>query len=140
MPADHFSPVATQYAAFRPSYPAALFDWLASSTPRHDLAWDCGAGSGQASVPLAQRFKHMLATDLSAAQLATAPPLPNVVYRAARAEASGLADSTADLITVAQALHWFDLTQFYAEVRRVLKPRCRMPDYRGSSTSSTRRG
>ncbi len=120
--ADHFSPVAGQYATFRPSYPAALFDWLASIAPQRLLAWDCGAGSGQATAALAARFEQVLGTDISAAQLASAPRLPNVEYRAAAAEASGLPDHCADLVTIAQALHWFDLPQFYAEVRRVLKP------------------
>ncbi len=122
MSADHFTPIAGQYAAFRPTYPAALFDWLASLTPQHALAWDCGAGSGQASVPLAQRYDRVLATDLSAAQLAAAPQLPNIEYRATPAETSGLAEHSADLVTVAQAMHWFDLPRFHAEVRRVLKP------------------
>jgi SAM-dependent methyltransferase len=122
MSADHFTPVAGQYASFRPTYPAALFDWLASLTPQHALAWDCGAGSGQASAPLAQRYERVLATDLSAAQLAAAPRLPNVEYREAPAEASGLPEHSADLVTVAQAMHWFDLPGFHAEVRRVLKP------------------
>jgi SAM-dependent methyltransferase len=119
---DHFSPVARQYAEFRPTYPTTLFDWLASITPQHGLAWDCGAGSGQASVPLAARYERVLATDLSAAQLAAAPALENVEYRAASAEDSGLPDGSCDLVIVAQALHWFDLDTFYGEVRRVLKP------------------
>lgn len=123
MSADHFSPVANQYASFRPSYPDALFDWLASIAPQRELAWDCGAGNGQATVPLAQRFDRVIATDLSAAQLAAAPLLPNVEYREAPAEASGLPDRSVDLVTVAQAMHWFGLPQFYAEVRRTLRPR-----------------
>jgi len=122
MSTDHFSSVAGQYAAFRPDYPPALFDWLAGIAPQRELVWDCGAGSGQAAVPLAARFKHVVATDISAAQLSGAPPLPNVEYRVAPAEASGLPDGSCDLITVAQALHWFDLPQFCAEVKRVLKP------------------
>lgn len=122
MAADHFSPVAGQYASFRPTYPAALFDWLASLTPQHALAWDCGAGSGQATVPLAQCFDRVIASDLSAAQLAAAPQMPNVEYREAPAEASGLPEHCADIVTVAQAMHWFDLPRFHAEVRRVLKP------------------
>jgi len=119
---DHFTPVAQHYAEFRPTYPAALFDWLASLTPQHELAWDCGAGSGQASVPLAARYQRVLATDLSAAQLAAAPALENVEYRSAAAEDSGLPDHNCDLVVVAQALHWFDLDKFYTEVQRVLKP------------------
>ncbi len=122
MTSDHFSPLAEQYASFRPSYPDELFNWLASIAPQCEFAWDCGAGSGQATVALASRFKQVLGTDISATQLAAAPPLPNVEYRVTPAENSGLPAHSADLITVAQALHWFDLPAFYAEVRRVLKP------------------
>lgn len=122
MGADHFTPVAGQYAAFRPSYPDELFDWLAAISPQREMAWDCGAGNGQATVALAARFKHVLGTDISAAQLAAAPALPNVEYRVAPAESSGLPDGSVDLVTVAQAMHWFDLPKFHAELRRVLKP------------------
>ncbi len=118
---DHFTPVADQYAAFRPTYPEALFDWLAGIAPQRNAAWDCGAGSGQATAPLSARFASVIATDISSAQLASAPPHPNVEYRVARAESSGLADRSLDLVTVAQAMHWFDLPQFYAEVKRVLR-------------------
>ena len=119
---DHFGSVASIYANCRPTYPAALFDYLATLTERHDLAWDVGAGNGQASVPLAARFGRVLATDRSAEQLAHAPRRPNLEYRAAPAEQSGLEATSVDLITVAQAAHWFDLPAFYAEVRRVLAP------------------
>jgi SAM-dependent methyltransferase len=122
MSPDHFSPVAEQYASFRPSYPGELFDWLASVAPQRKLAWDCGAGSGQATAALAARFEQVRGTDISAAQLASAPALANVEYRVTPAEASGLPDHSADLVTVAQALHWFDLPAFYTEVQRVLKP------------------
>jgi len=122
MSADHFTPVAGQYATFRPGYPDELFDWLAGIAPQREMAWDCGAGSGQATVALAARFAQVLGTDISAAQLASAPALASVEYRVTPAEASGLPDRSTDLVTVAQALHWFDLSKFYAEVRRVLKP------------------
>lgn len=119
---DHFSSVAQQYAQSRPTYPAELFDWLASCCAAHELAWDVGAGNGQASVALAGHFAHVLATDLSAEQIAQAEPHERIVYRAAPADRSGLDDRSADIVTVAQALHWFDLDPFYREVRRVLKP------------------
>lgn len=122
MSTDHFSPVAGQYASFRPSYPDELFDWLSSVSPQRTQAWDCGAGNGQATAPLSARFERVLGTDISSAQLASAPRLGNVEYRVTPAETSGLADHSADLVTVAQAMHWFDLPAFYAEVRRVLKP------------------
>ena len=86
------------------------------------LAWDCAAGSGQASLGLAVHFEQVIATDASPAQIAAAIPHPRVEYRVAPAEDSGLPDAAVDLITVAQALHWFDLDRFYAEARRVLKP------------------
>ncbi len=118
---DHFSPVASAYADSRPAYPAALFDWLASMCAAHDLAWDCGAGSGQASTALASRFRRVIATDASAEQIAHAAAHPNVEYRLAAAERSGLDAACADLVTVAQALHWFDLDRFWPEVRRVAR-------------------
>ena len=119
---DHFSGVAVGYAQFRPHYPEALFAWLASITPSHDLVWDCAAGNGQASVDLARYFARVIATDASAAQIEAATPHERVEYRVGPAEESGLPDASLDLLTVAQALHWFDLPRFWREAARVLKP------------------
>jgi len=119
---DHFAGVATHYACHRPSYPPELFAWLASQLLERRLAWDCATGSGQAAVALADHFDAVLATDASSSQIEAAKPWPGVQYRVAPAEASGLEAQSVDLVTVAQALHWFDLGTFYAEVRRVLKP------------------
>lgn len=119
---DHFSAVAAGYARFRPDYPATLFDWLADVAPRRGLAWDCACGNGQATRPLASRFARVVATDASLHQLASAPPIDNVAWCAAAAEAAPVAAGTVDLVTVGQALHWFDLDAFAAEVRRVLVP------------------
>ncbi|MEP7225749.1 MAG: class I SAM-dependent methyltransferase [Gemmatimonadales bacterium] len=99
-----------------------MFDYLAGLVSRHELAWDCAAGSGQATIPLARRFSRVVATDISAAMLQQAPRHPAVEYRAASAEASGLRAGTADLVTAAQALHWLDHQTFYAEATRVLVP------------------
>ena len=120
--ADHFSGVSSGYAAFRPSYPEALFDALTDIAPSHALAWDCGAGTGQATLALAQRFTQVVATDASAAQIEQAPQHPRVTYRVAPAHSSELADGSVGLITVAQALHWFDVDAFHAEAQRVLVP------------------
>lgn len=119
---DHFSGVAHNYADCRPTYPPELFAWLAAQCAGHELAWDCGAGSGQASIALANHFARVIATDASAAQIAQAVPHERIAYRVAPAERSGLPDHSVNLVTIAQALHWFDLERFYAEVRRVLKP------------------
>lgn len=119
---DHFAGVASQYASHRPSYPETLFAWLADQLVERRLAWDCATGSGQAAVALAGYFDEVVATDASSSQIEAARPRPGVSYRVAPADASGLTVQSVDLVTVAQALHWFDLERFYAEVRRVLKP------------------
>lgn len=119
---DHFSGHAAAYADARPRYPAALFDWLATLTPQHELAWDCGTGNGQAAVALAAHFTRVIATDASAQQIGSAFAHERIEYRVAPAEQSGFARHSVDLITVAQAAHWFDLPVFYAEARRVAKP------------------
>ena len=119
---DHFSRVSDRYARYRPHYPAALFEWLASQTERHDFAWDCATGNGQAAVGLAAHFARVVATDASAGQVANATPATNVEYRVTRAEQSGLDTSSVDLVTCAQALHWLPRDAFYDEVRRVLRP------------------
>ncbi|HJZ60047.1 MAG TPA: class I SAM-dependent methyltransferase [Gemmataceae bacterium] len=119
---DHFSGHAADYRAFRPVYPPGLFAFLASVAPDRNLVWDCGTGSGQAAVGLAEHFAKVFATDASAKQLGQVEPHPRVEYVVAPAEKCPLADHTADLVTVTQALHWFDFDRFYAEVRRVCRP------------------
>lgn len=119
---DHFSSVAAGYALSRPRYPDALFEWLASLTSGHGLAWDAGTGNGQAAISVAEHFDRVVATDASAAQVAQAEPHPAVAYRVGDAGQSGLASGSADLVTAAQAAHWFDLEDFYREVHRVLTP------------------
>jgi len=118
---DYFSATAIAYAQHRPTYPSELIDFLAGSCSHHQVAWDCGCGSGQLSALLAERFEHVIATDPSTAQLANAKRHPKVEYRIGSAEASGLADASADLAVAAQAAHWFDLPAYYSEVRRVTR-------------------
>lgn len=116
---------AAQYSLHRPTYPPPLFAAiLAAVPPQHRrLAVDVGTGSGQAAVELAAHFDRVIGQDGSAAQLqhANRGP-PNVEYQLADACATGLPDGCADLVTVAQALHWFSGPAFYREVRRVLAP------------------
>ncbi|MEO8189266.1 MAG: class I SAM-dependent methyltransferase [Acidobacteriota bacterium] len=120
---DHFSGHASDYARHRPDYPESLFDFLAAASPARRLAWDCATGSGQAAMPLAARFDHVIATDASEKQIAEGGPDPRIDYRVAPAEESSVADRSVDLITVAQALHWFDRHRFWKEAERVLVPR-----------------
>lgn len=119
---DHFSGHAQVYRDARPHYDPALFAWLAAQCAQRDLAWDAGCGNGQASVALAAHYARVVGTDPSAAQIANAQAAPNVDYRVERAEACSLPDASADLVTVAQALHWFDLDAFHGQARRVLRP------------------
>lgn len=120
---DHFSSYAGDYASYRPRYPRELFTWLASVAPAREHAWDCATGNGQAAVALAEHFAQVTASDASPSQLAHAEPHARVAYVHARSEACPLGDASVDLVTIAQALHWFDLPHFYAQVRRVLRPR-----------------
>ena len=119
---DHFAPQAPDYAAFRPTYPPQFIARLAALAPARELAWDAGTGNGQAAVMLAAHFARVHATDASARQLEHTARHPRVAYAVAPAERSGLGDASVDLVAVAQALHWFTLDSFYAEVARVLRP------------------
>lgn len=119
---DHFSARSAAYAAHRPTYPAALVDYLAGLCRETGSALDAGCGTGQLSVLLAERFARVVGTDASAQQIAKAQAHARVEYRVAPAERSGLPDSSVDLVTAAQAAHWFDLPAFYAEARRVGRP------------------
>ena len=122
MKSPDFSNVAEEYAGFRPGYPTELFEWLAGAVAKREMAWDVATGNGQAAWGLAAHFDHVIATDVSSAQLQHARRHPRIDYRTARAEESGLPDTSMDLVVAAAAIHWFDLPRFYDEVRRVLRP------------------
>ena len=119
---DHFSTRAAEYRCYRPGYPDALYGFLVEKSPRCRLAWDCATGNGQVARGLAPRFSAVVASDASVSQLREAVWHPRIAYRKASAEAAPFADRSVDLVTVAQALHWFDIDAFSAEVRRVLAP------------------
>jgi SAM-dependent methyltransferase len=118
---DHFSVCADRYVACRPGQPPELIEHLARLAPERGLAWDAGTGNGQAAVLLADRFERVVATDASAEEIARAAPNPRIEYRVEPAEAPSLAPGSVDLVTVAQALHWFDRPRFHAAVARVLR-------------------
>lgn len=119
---DHFSAHAALYRDARPLPPADWFAWLAGQAPDGALAWDAGCGNGQASLGLADHFARVVGTDPSATQIAQAVKHPRIDYRVEPAERSSLADASASLVCVSQALHWFELEAFLAEVRRVARP------------------
>jgi SAM-dependent methyltransferase len=124
---DLFSGHASDYAAYRPRFPKEPVEWLVTTQLQAtDAAWDCGTGNGQVASLLNPHFTQVYATDISSQQLAQAPQMPNVVYRQAPAEDSGLPTAFFDAVVVAQAVHWFRFSDFYKEVRRVLKPEGRL--------------
>lgn len=119
---DNFSTQSDDYAKFRPVYPQKLIDYLISLTSSHEACWDCGTGNGQLAVALSSHFEKVQATDISEKQLANAIRTPNVEYSKQSAEESNFPNQHFDLITVAQAAHWFDHVKFNNEVKRILKP------------------
>lgn len=121
MAKDNFSNQASVYAQFRPTYPQAVFDYLNSVVKEKKSVWDCATGNGQMARELAKTFDTIYATDISQKQLDNAFQAENIVYSIAKAEETQFADDTFDLITVAQAIHWFDFEKFYVEVNRVAK-------------------
>jgi len=119
---DYFSTQSTDYAKYRPHYPEALFEYLASTVKDREAAWDCATGNGQAALGLVPFFDRIIATDPSRAQLENAVRHEKITYQAATAEHTEIPSQSVNLVTVAQALHWFDLEGFYREVKRALKP------------------
>jgi ubiquinone/menaquinone biosynthesis C-methylase UbiE len=119
---DNFSQQAATYANFRPSYPQILYDFILQHVDNQGVVWDCATGNGQAAKALAAHFKQVYATDMSAKQVENAVQKPNITYDIQPAEYTNFPPQYFDLITVAQAAHWFNFDKFYAEVRRVAKP------------------
>lgn len=119
---DNFSKQADIYAKYRPHYSQELYAFLATLTHERKLAWDCGTGNGQAALGLAEFYESVLATDPSPQQIANCIPHPQIHYKVETAENSSIPSETADIITIANALHWFNHDAFYKEVNRVLKP------------------
>ncbi len=119
---DLFSGHSKIYAAFRPTYPEALYSFLLSRVEGRSCAWDCATGNGQVAQRLAREFEVVYATDISEQQIQHAVQIPNVRYEIQPAEATAFPESSFDLITVGQALHWFNFETFFREVARVAKP------------------
>jgi ubiquinone/menaquinone biosynthesis C-methylase UbiE len=120
--ANVFGKISSQYSIWRPRYPPELFRRISELCLTQDVAWDCATGTGQAAVDLSQYFTRVEATDISAEQIAAAAPSERVHYSVQPAEQTAFPNNHFDLVTVAQALHWFDHRHFWTEVHRVLKP------------------
>src|SRR5258708_3848750 len=106
---DHFSGYARGYEAYRPAYPKALIGYLGSIAPGQGRVWDCATGNGQAALMLAEQFASVLATDASRQQVEQARRHDRLQFVVDRAERTPLPTASVDLVTVAQAVHWFNL-------------------------------
>lgn len=121
---DNFSKQADLYAQYRPAYPDALIRQILQHVNERNVAWDCATGNGQAAHLLSKYFDTVYATDISANQLAKAVRADNIHYAVGTAEETSFDNNMFNLITVAQAIHWFHFSKFYAEVKRTGKPGC----------------
>lgn len=119
---DNFSNSSDNYAKFRPTYPQTIFEFLYPLLKEKNKAWDCGTGNGQIAQELSKEFIQVEATDISQPQLDHAFQEKNIHYSLQPAEKTNFADNSFDLITVGQAVHWFDVEVFNQEVKRVGKP------------------
>ena len=122
MSKDLFSKQSDIYARYRPGYPPALIEYILQFVENLNMAWDCATGNGQAALLLAPHFQFVQATDISEKQLSKAIHHPRIHYSQVNAEQTPFIEQSFDLITVAQAYHWFNFIAFEKEVKRVLKP------------------
>lgn len=125
---DRFSDRVEDYVRYRPDYPQALVGWLHSLgvTPDWTVA-DIGAGTGISSRLFLDSGHRVTAVEPNAAMRAAAVQWLGGEGRFhamdGTAEATGLTGGSVDLVTVAQAFHWFDLDKVKREFARILSPR-----------------
>jgi predicted TPR repeat methyltransferase len=110
---DRFSEHSKLYLSFRPTYPNELYEFIYRHVNDFNCVWDCATGNGQAAVALCKKFSHVYATDISENQLTNATIEPNIYYSISSAEKTIFASHSFDLITVAQAAHWFKVALFF---------------------------
>jgi SAM-dependent methyltransferase len=122
MSKDLFSKQSDIYARYRPGYPSEIIDYILQFVSGRHAAWDCATGNGQAALLLASHFQFVHATDISEKQLSNATQHSRIQYSISKAEKTPFQENSFDLITVAQAYHWFNFVLFETEVKRVLKP------------------
>ena len=126
MSIKNFTGRAEAYAKGRPGYPKAAVDYICSLVPHNAIFADIGAGTGLFTEKLAAQGYIIYAIEPNAdmrEQLAlTLAPYPTVTIVEGSDEATTLLDHSVDVITVAHALHWFNINAFRKECRRILKP------------------
>lgn len=116
---------ADDYVAARPGYPAAALDLLVAELGLGPGAavLDLAAGTGKLTVDLVAHGARVVAVEpVVAMRERLVRDVAGVEVRDGTAEALPLDDASVDLVTVAQAFHWFDGPAALAEIRRVLRP------------------
>lgn len=123
-----FSDRVDDYVRYRPDYPAALLEWL-QREQGVDADWwvaDVGAGTGISSKMFLDAGYRVTAVEPNAPMRTAAERWLRgyTTFDAidGRADATGLADASVDLVTVAQAFHWFDEEATRHEFARILRP------------------
>lgn len=119
---DYFSDESSNYSKYRPDCPLEMYQFIISKVESRKLAWDCGTGNGQAALQIASYFDNVFASDASAEQIDNTIQKENISYFVCKAEKTPFKNQQFDLVTVAQAIHWFDFGEFWKELRRVIKP------------------
>lgn len=128
MNVNKFDEKGKVYAKARPDYPEELFLYLMSKNiiDKEKAVADIGSGTGIFTVQLSPFAKTVFAVEPNADMRNKAEDkfklLPNVVSLNATAENTRLPDASVELVTVAQAFHWFDRKSFKSECQRILKP------------------
>jgi SAM-dependent methyltransferase len=118
MAARGFAQSAEAYELGRPGYPAAALEPLALSPDL--VVLDLAAGTGKLTRPLAASGATVIAVEPVAEMRAALPD--SVRALDGTAEGIALEDAAVDLVTVAQAFHWFDGDAALREIHRVLRP------------------
>ena len=127
-PTQRFSGRVESYRLHRPGYPPAIVDLLARECrlSRSSVIADVAAGTGLLTEIFLARGFHVIAVEpnqqMREACFTLTSQYPQLQCVKGTAEATGLADHFVDLITVGQAMHWFDLPGTRSEFARVLKP------------------
>jgi len=124
--------ITSEYYKFRPAYNNEIRDIIleylkqvTGKPPLYDLMVDVGCGSGQATNLMAPYFEKVLASDISENQIRIGKSqnkFDHVAYSVGRAEEIDVEDQSVDLLLSATAAHWFDLSHFFEEASRILKP------------------
>lgn len=117
-----FGKAAELYHRYRPGISLNSAKMIAAITPGHDLALDVATGTGQVAARLLPHFSHVIGIDHDPRLIAEALRHSTVDYRVGNALQLRVDSGSVDLLTVGNALHWFDQAAFWKEVERVLKP------------------